>query len=198
MNLKQFMGMGGEKLQILHEEEVFETEGIKTHEEREIKFYPKTNVECGDRVLSVDSGDIVHIIDTHTQMYNRSPFALVAKYETEVERQERTSAKLSGVGSPIFNIFGPTYGSAIGTQSHVEFHQTFDFQDLKAEIEERGDEDTEALKEMVGEIRRVLETQDSVGRGRFVEFSELMNRHAWITGPIAQLLMVYAIAGQIT
>ncbi len=136
-------------------------------------------------------------LSTHTQMYNQSSFALVVKYETEAEHEERTF-KSSSTGFPIFNIFGPTYGSAIGTQSHVEFHQTFDFQDLKAEIEERGGEDTEALKEMVGEIRRVLETQDSVGRGRFVEFGELTNRHAWITGPIAQLLMVYAIAGQIT
>lgn len=192
------MDMGGEKLQVRHGEEVFETEGIKTHEKREIKFYPKTSIGRGDWVLSVDSEDTVRIIEWHTQVYDQKPFALVAKYETKAEYEERIAAKPSGSGSPVFNIFGPTYGSAIGTQSRVEFHQTFDFRELEAEIDERGGEDIDALKEMVREIKRVLETQDSIGRGRFVEFSELMNRHAWITGPIAQLLMVYAIAGQIT
>ena len=198
MNLKQFMRMGGEKLQVRRGEGNHETEGIKTHSNREIKFYPGTDIERGDWVLSVASGDTVRVLDTHTLMHNQRPFALIAKYETEAEHKEQTAAKPSEGGFPVFNIFGPTYGSAIGTQSHVEFHQTFDFGELEAEIEERGGEDVEALKEMVEEIRRVLETQDSISRGRFLEFSELLNRHAWVTGPIAQLLMVYAITGQIT
>lgn len=100
---------------------------------------------------------------------------------------------------PTFNIFGDTYGSVIGTQDHAQILQpTFTFGDLEQEIDHQGGEDAEALREMVQEIRDTLENQDSLSRGKLLEYSELLNRHAWITGPIAQLLLVYATTGQIS
>jgi hypothetical protein len=100
--------------------------------------------------------------------------------------------------SVTFNV-GNAYGSIFGTQKYAQILQpTFTFGDLEQEIEERGGEDTEALKEMVRDIRTTLEQQESLGRRRLEGWSELLNRHAWITGPVAQLLLLYATTGQIS
>ena len=125
------------------------------------------------------------------------PLALKAVYRTEVEH-EAVQAQ-SAPHAPVFNIFGNTYGSVVGTQETGQvLHPTFTFGDLEQEIDHRGGEDTEALKEMVREIHTTLQHQDSLSRGRLSEWSELMNRHGWITGAIAQLLLVYATTGQIS
>lgn len=100
--------------------------------------------------------------------------------------------------SVTFNV-GNAYGSIFGTQQHAQILQpNFEFNTLEKEIEERGGEDTEALKEMVREIRNTLEQQESLGRSRLAGWSELINRHSWIAGPIAQLLLLYATTGQLT
>jgi hypothetical protein len=101
--------------------------------------------------------------------------------------------------APIFNIFGDNYSSIIGTQAHAQILQpTFTFGDLEQEIDRRGGEDAEALKEMIREIRATLEQQDSISRSWLLNWSEVLNQHAWITGPIAQLLLVYLVSGQIS
>ncbi len=100
--------------------------------------------------------------------------------------------------APIFNIFGDTYGSNIGTQQYAQvFQPTFTFGDLEQEIDRRGGEDAAALKAMVQEIKETLESQDSLSRSWLVRWSELVNKHGWITGAIAQLLLVYALTGKI-
>jgi hypothetical protein len=101
--------------------------------------------------------------------------------------------------APVFNIFGDNYSSIIGTQEHAQILQpTFTFGDLEQEIDRRGGADAEALKEMMREIRTTLEQQDSISRCWLLQWSELLNRHAWITGPIAQLLLVFLASGQIS
>lgn len=101
--------------------------------------------------------------------------------------------------SPVFNIYGDTYGSNVGTQQHAQvIRPTFTFGDLEREIERRGGQDVEALKAMVREIRETLERQDSLSRGWLLRWGELINRHAgWIAEPIAQLLLLYAVTGQV-
>jgi hypothetical protein len=65
--------------------------------------------------------------------------------------------------------------------------------DLDRQVEEHGGEDKEELRLMVAEIRRVLETQDSISKGKFERWSELANKHApWLLGPLGSLLVNYA------
>ena len=104
----------------------------------------------------------------------------------------------SAPASVTFNV-GNAYGSIFGTQQHAQILQpNFEFNTLEEEIEERGGEDTEALKNMLREIRTTLEQQESLGRRSLEGWSELINRHSWIAGPIAQLLLLYATTGQLT
>ena len=46
---------------------------------------------------------------------------------------------------------------------------------------------------MVEEIRGTLESQDSITRSKFEEWSELANKHApWLLGPLGTLFINYA------
>lgn len=96
----------------------------------------------------------------------------------------------------VFNIYGDTYASNVGTQQHAQVLQpSFTFGDLEREIDRREGEDAEALKAMVREIGDSLESQDSLSRGKLEEYGELLSKHAWVTGPIAQHVLSYLANG---
>ncbi|HEV8046019.1 MAG TPA: hypothetical protein VGP38_12605 [Rubrobacter sp.] len=100
------------------------------------------------------------------------------------------------LSAPVFNIFGNVQGSVFGTQQHAQVLQpTFTFGELEEEIDRRGGEDAEALKAMVREIGSTLEHQDSLSRGKLKEYGELLSKHAWLTGPIAQQVLSYLANG---
>jgi hypothetical protein len=193
MNLADFMDLAGEYFKVERENEMFMKQGIRTHEEREVKFKPGTDVRPGDWLVA-DSGNRFYVHDTDVLVAEGNPFALRAFYRTEAEQEEKTRAPEP---SHVYNVHGNVYGSVFGSQGHVVMQQSFTFEELDRQIEECGGDDADALKEMVAEIRRTLEAQDNLSRGKFLEWSELLNRHSWITGPVAQMLMLYAVTGQL-
>ncbi len=195
MRLNEFMNLGGEVFAVERGDEMFRAKGIRTHDKREILFEPSTDVRPGDW-LEADSGHRFYVRDTDVQVADQQPFARRVSYQTAIEHQ--TAQESVQPQATTFNIFGPSYGSVIGNPQHAQILQpTFTFGDLERSIDRFGGEDTEDLKAMVQELRITLESQDSLSRGKLLEYSDLLNRHGWITGPIAQLLLVYAISGQI-
>lgn len=88
----------------------------------------------------------------------------------------------------VFN--APAYG-VFGSQQDFSFEQVVG--DLDRLVEERGGNDADELREMVGEVRATLENQDSITRSKFERWSELANKHApWLLGPLGSLLVNYA------
>ena len=88
-----------------------------------------------------------------------------------------------------FTFNAPAYG-VFGSQRDFRFEQIVG--DLERQVEEHGGEDKEALREMVEEIQGTLESQDSITRGKFEEWSELANKHApWLLGPLGTLFINY-------
>lgn len=196
VNISDFMDVASETLRVERGDEMFTVEGIRSHDKREVKFKPGTDVRPGDW-LKADSGKRFYVCETDVRMFERRPFALLASYQTETEYEAAQFPPQPQ--APTFNILGDSYGSVIGTQQNAQVLQpTFTFGDLEQEIDRRGGEDTEALQEMVSEIRATLESQDNLNRGWLLRWSELINRHQWITGAIAQLLLVYAVSGQVS
>jgi len=87
-------------------------------------------------------------------------------------------------------IFNAAAYGIFGSQQHFAFEQVIG--DLDRQIEEKGGEDKEELREMVEEIRQTLESQDSITRSKFERWSELANKHApWLLGPLGNLLINY-------
>ncbi len=103
--------------------------------------------------------------------------------EGDLERQAPTSVT--------FNI-GRADRSIIGTQTHAQLEANINFENLEVEIEQRGGADKEALRKALRRIEELLENRDSISRGELAEFSEVMERHSWFTGAMAQALIGFA------
>ena len=87
-----------------------------------------------------------------------------------------------------FNI-GTAERSIIGTQTHAQLEANINFENLEIEIEERGGEDKEALRAALRRIEELIQDCDSINRGELADFSEVMEKHSWFTGAMAQALV---------
>lgn len=91
--------------------------------------------------------------------------------------------------SPTFQFYGNVQGSVIGTNNSAELTNNFDFRTVEQRIEREGGEDKEELREALEEVRRLLESGDSMERGFLSRFSGAMEEHSWFTSSIAQALV---------
>lgn len=82
----------------------------------------------------------------------------------------------------VFNIHGNVSNSVVGSHNSI----TINIENIKKEIEEKGGEDKEELLAMLEQIEKT----DVYKTSCFLQFSELLNKHSWITSPIATLLMM--------
>lgn len=184
-SIRQFFHLGGEKFDFWRGDEdhaQFELTGLRNRDKREIQFEPDADVQEGDLATFQASGKRVSITEVDiVNGHGGLPFALVAKYRPEGERDPQPSQQ--------FNFHGPAYGM-FGSQQNFSFEQVV--RDLDQQIEEHGGDDKDELREMVAEIERVVETQDVIPRSKFERWSELANKHApWLLYPLGSILMGY-------
>lgn len=173
-----------------------ETDGQRRKKERRIDFRPNTDIQPGDWVVAKLSGNRFYIYETDVYVVQRRPFSKQAYYRTEAEYESSESTPLSSA-PVVFNIFGDNYASNIASPRAQINQPTFTFGNLYEEIERRGDGDSEALTEMVRNIENSLERKEDLSHSWLIKYSELLDRHSWITGPIAQLLMLYLMTGSV-
>ncbi|MCM3173245.1 hypothetical protein [Paenibacillus sp. MER 99-2] len=107
-----------------------------------------------------------------------------AHYQMEVKKE--TAIDPERQSSMQFNI-GTVYGSTIGTQGDAHVENVFNFEKVDQLIEDRGGDDKEALRDMIEEIKEFFEDSEKVKKGSLSKFSELMEKHSWITGAVSQL-----------
>jgi len=108
-----------------------------------------------------------------------------------IEHVEGSLQQQAAPTSVAFNI-GTAERSIIGTQTHAQLEANINFENLELEIEQRGGEDKEALREALKRIEELVEDRDSIRRGELAEFSEVMEKHSWFTGAVAQALIGFA------
>lgn len=119
-------------------------------------------------------------------------YMITAEGVNEVERNGQQEATSTTTTTTNFNFNAPVHGSVIGTNNTAELTNNFDFRRIEVEIEEKGGADKEELREALAEIRGLLESGQSLDRGALSKFSEVMERHSWFTGSVAQGLIGFA------
>lgn len=120
-------------------------------------------------------------------------FSLTADGIDEVEGTQAAQQPSSVTN---VNISGGTFqGSVVGANNTAELVNNFDLRSVEIEqqIEERGGADKEELREALEEVRRIIASENNIERGMLARFSDVMERHSWFTGAIAQ-----AFAGFVT
>ena len=101
-------------------------------------------------------------------------FSITKEGIDEVEGRNRSAA-----AGPTVNIYGSVHGSVVGTHNTAELTNTFNFGEFEEAIEERGGHDKAELLELREQVQTLLEERDTVSRGVWAKFSELLKKHPW-------------------
>lgn len=107
----------------------------------------------------------------------------VIKYQNESEykiSQKETSS--------IFNIQN-AYGSVIGIENYTTLNYNSTVQELKDKVSADTSSDKEQLEKIVDLLEMVVSDQVPASKGLFSKFSEIMERHSWISNAIAGTIL---------
>ncbi|KQX69257.1 hypothetical protein [Paenibacillus sp. Root444D2] len=194
-SLSTFMSMAGEKYKVFRNgEQVSTVEGMQNTEDntrrKYVGFYPDADIQVGDWITGEVSKNEFFIEDMKTDVVQGKAFQKKGYSLTraQYEKQQIESGKISHQ----FNIQN-AYGSSFGSSGTVTLNNTFNFEALDQEIEEKGKEDKEELRQMIAEIKELFEDSEKVKKGSLSKFSEVMQKHSWITGAVAKLGLDFMI-----
>jgi len=87
---------------------------------------------------------------------------------------------------------GTFYQAAVGTHNTNTFSGDLDFSRVEQRIEEEGGADKEELRELVAEMRDLLESGQSLEKGSLARFNDRLKEVPWLAGPVAGWLMNFA------
>lgn len=99
-------------------------------------------------------------------------------------------------GATVTNTFhiNNAYNSIIGNQKNATVNTQQHISEILEMIQNQGGSDKETLNKMVSEIVSMLEKNDKVEKGIFKKYSELLEKHSWISGAVAQLTLGWLFA----
>jgi len=155
-----------------------------------ISFFPEDDVQVGDVLRSVATGEVFYIIETDEQIIDGEKLTVHAVYETDAERIEHLEAaheQSAFAGEP-------EHGSTPGSGEQGLRGGAVDLRQLELAIERQGGPDNEALHAMVAALNKALNGAEPPERGFLAPFSTLLERHGWLGGAIAGALLQWAAA----
>ncbi|AIQ11351.1 hypothetical protein [Paenibacillus durus] len=187
--LKNFMKLSGEKFNIIRNHQIVGTaKGLRNTEnntqKKYIAFDQNTDIKPQDVIIGVVSSDEFYIEDVQSHIYKGTVLQRKAYYITKNQYDRMQHEKQSN--STSFHIEN-AHNSIIGSQQTASMTNMFNFREIEKEIEQRGGEDKVELKKMVAEIQEMFEDSEKMKKGSLSKFSEMMQKHSWITSSIAKM-----------
>lgn len=152
-----------------------------------IGFVPGKDIAVGD-ILENPAGDLFYVIELQTQFFQGEPHQLKAYYQTEVERKSSSQPSQS-----IFNI-GTAYGSVIGNENQAVINYNSSVQDLKEKVEQSESPDKESMEKIVTLLEMVVNNQVPPSKGLFSKFSDVMERHSWLSSSVAGTILAWLMS----
>lgn len=161
-------------------------ENIKANVQREKIFIDdaKLPIEEGDRIIRELSNGLSESFLILDRGYYDRTHGIPAHYQMKVKKE--SAIDLERQTTMQFHI-GTVYGSNIGTQGSAHVENVFNFEKVDQLIEEHGGPDKEELRAMIEELKEFFDDSEKVKKGSLSKFSELMERHSWISGTVAQM-----------
>lgn len=154
---------------------------------RYIGFYPDADIQIGDFLIS-PYGDKYFVKNKEVATFTGQPYELKCYIVPEAEY-----ATTQPSNSPVFNIQN-AYGSVIGTQANVTLNYNDTLQSVKEQINSTDSPDKEELQQIILLLEMVVNNQVPAQKGLLSKFSEVMERHSWLTSPICSVLLGWLTA----
>jgi DNA-binding PadR family transcriptional regulator len=114
-------------------------------------------------------------------------YRITAKGVDEVEGNRPQSQQNV---SNVFNMPNSTFiHSAVGNDNTNTFSGDLDFSTVERRIDEEGGADKEVLRQLVAEMREMLESGETLEKGRLARFNDKLKEPPWLAGPVAGWLL---------
>jgi hypothetical protein len=179
------METAGTPFEIERDGKVHTEDGVLQSRGAYVSFYPDADVRVGDVLRRPGDGEVLHVTRTASKIMQGKAVGLEGYYETERARSAR-QAREGASGALHFH--ASAQQSIVGTQQYGQLTAQLEMRALEIEIDRRGGPDAQDLKRMPEEIRK----SPTLERGFLARSSDLMERHSWITGLVAQMLLEWA------
>lgn len=198
--IERFIEKHGVKFEIYRDGKLICTvEGLPNHEKSTgvgyIGFLPGTDI-CENDLIIGQAGERLYVREVKPQYANHGLMQLKAICLTEREwNVQKTPAQT------VFNI-GSATGSVIGTQSNVNFRFNYnadmldigkDIGEIRKQINNVNSPDKEELNRIIDILEELVREKKPVEKGIFSRFSDVMQRHEWITSPIMSILLSWML-----
>lgn len=194
--IERFIATHGVQFEIHRDgKHVSTVEGLPNHEKSTgaayIGFLPETDIRENDLIIG-QAGERLHVQEVKPQYANHKLLQLKAICLTEREWNYQKTPPQN-----VFNI-GTATGSVIGTQSSVNFRFNYnadmldigkDISELRKHINDVNSLDKEDLDRIVDLLEELVREKKPVEKGVFAKFSDVMQKHEWITSPIMSVLL---------
>jgi hypothetical protein len=82
------LNMVGVEFEVKRNDTIYVTKGIKNGNEKYIRFLPEAEINLGDTLINVASGEILHVVDLDTLVLERKVVSLKVYYETDPQRKK--------------------------------------------------------------------------------------------------------------
>ena len=90
---------------------------------------------------------------------------------------------------------GNFYSSAVGTNNIANLSAQFDFRTIEQRIESEAGPDREELRELVAEMREVVERGDTLDRNFLSRYNDKLKEYDWLSSAVAGWLLNFATSG---
>lgn len=158
--------------------------GIRT--DNTIEFYPDSDIKASDTVILTSTKERFHIVEVKSVHFLGEIDHISAKYLTETAFKKD---KVKNTSTTIFNISNAT-NSVIGTNPIGNY--TYGFTDIEKLIQRKAPNSHE-FDAFLAVLKNTLETE-RCPKGILANFSDLLQKHEWLSSPIAQLLLSHFFA----
>lgn len=158
-------------------------QGLKNSHQgkRLIQFPPETDIKSGDIVVCIPTSERFYITDTEGVLFQKQYIHINAFCQTEKEHADSLAQKSE---HNVFNI-NNSPNSIIGTNPTVTYN--YGLQDVEKLIWQNADRPHD-YDELVAALKEILETEQAP-KGKLQKFSDAIAKHAWLSGPIATLIL---------
>lgn len=122
-----------------------------------------------------------------SQTYGYETFSLTPEGMDEAEGKNRQEGF-----NTTFNLYGNVQGSVVGTHNTNTFTGDLDFSTVERRIEAEGGDDKDELRQLVAEMRELLESGQTLDKGFLARFNDKLKEHGWLSGAVAGWLLNFS------
>lgn len=153
----------------------------KSSKRKYIGFRPGTDIQTDD-ILINEANEKVYVSDIETTYgHNHEAIELKAFFITEAEKNSSKNQ------TSVFNIHN-AYNSIIGNQSVASINHTTTIEEMRDKAN-NSTEDKEQLQAIINLLEMIVNNQVQPSKGLFSKFSNLMEKHSWLSSSIASTLI---------